>query len=328
MTLLNKILIFVGAALLIGVFGFTIFKLNEISNRLTASEALNVEQKALIDGIVRSQSQYATRADVESFVKENGVNLKAIKDDLENLRAELSSVNVVIAGSKGQVGGNIPSTGTGGSDPSHIDPKNPDPFGHVSTQQKLALNENFGSSLVPIGTVGFSAWQKDPWNVDILQREYKLVNVIGVDENQRNYVYNKFTIKTADKEYTIPITKSETKQEFPAAKFSFWNPRLGMSAGGSVNLTQAPIHGSANAGIVLSIMSYGKFKNSPDIQAFQLGAGYQTGTQKLSAIINPINFNIGHMVGTSLINNTYIGPSLQVDTGGNVFTGINVGIGF
>lgn len=328
MTLLNKILIFVGAALLFGLLGFTVYKLNDMSNRLSVSEALNVEQKTLIDGLVRSQNQYATKEDINTFIKDNGVNLKAIQADLDELHAEISSVNVVLTGSKGQVGSSIPSTGTGNSDPSHIDPKNPDPFGHVSTQQTLALNEDFGGLSVPIGSVGFSAWQKDPWNIDILHREYKMVNVIGVDENQRNYVYNKFTIKAADKEYTIPITKSETKQELPSAKFSFWNPRLFLTAGGAASLTQVPLQGSANAGVTLGIMSYGQFKTTPDISLLQVGVVYETGSQKPAAIINPVNFNVGAVLPKGLANNTYLGPSLQVDLTGNVLVGGNVSIGF
>lgn len=328
MTLLNKILIFAGITVLLGLFGFTIYKLNEISNRQIAIETKIVAQKELVDGIMRSQNQYATKDDIDKFIKDNGVNLKAIKDDLDNLHAEISSVNVILVNSQGQHGTHIPSTGGGGINPNPINPNNPDPFGYMKKEQVLALNEKFADMNVPIGKVGFSAWQEKPWSFSILPRQYKVVNVVGTDENQRNYFYNKFTVNVDNKDYDIKITTAETKQEFPEAKFSFWSPRLFLTAGGGINLTQAPIQGSANAGVTLGIMSYGQFKTNPAISILQVGIGYQTGTQRPAAILNPVNFNIGGLLPKGLANNTYIGPSLQLDTAGTIVTGGNLSLGF
>lgn len=328
MSLLNKIFIFLGLTLLLCGAGFLIFKLNELSNKQLAIESSLIAQKELADNIMRSQSQYANKNDIINFIKENNVNLKAIQDDLNKLHAEINTINIVTAHSKGQLGSNIPSTGTGTSNPNPINPANPDPHGYLKKEQTLALNENFSNVQLPIGKVGFSAWQEKPWSINISPREYKVINVIGTDENQRNYVYNKFIVKIDNKDFDIKISSAETKQEFPEAKFSFWNPRLFLTAGGSVNLTQAPIQGSANAGITLGIMSYGRFKRNPDVQVLQLGVAYQSGTNRVSAIINPINFNIGRLAGLEIINNTYVGPSLQVDTIGNVFAGANISLGF
>lgn len=328
MTLLNKILIFVGATLIIGLFGFTLYKLNEISNRQLSIETSLVAQKELADNIMRSQAQYASKGDIEAMIKANDVNIKAIQDDLANLHAELSSVNVILVNSTGQRGTNIPSTKGGGTNPNPVDPNNPDPHGYLKNQQDLVLNENFSNVKVPIGKVGFSAWQKDPWSIDILPRQYKIVNVIGVDDNQRNYVYNKVSVKVDNKDYPLNITSAETKQEFPEAKFSFWNPRLFLTAGGGVSLTQVPVQGSANAGVTLGVMSYGRYKTNPAISVLQVGLAYETGSQKPAAIINPVNFNIGGILPKGLANNTYLGPSLQVDLSGNVLTGGNISIGF
>lgn len=328
MTLLNKILIFAGAALIIGLFGFTIYKLNEISNRQIAIETQVIAQRELVDGIMRSQNQYATKDDIDKFIKDNGVNLKAIQSDLDNLHAEISSVNVILVNSAGQHGTNIPSTGGGGTNPNPVNPNNPDPFGYMKKEQVLQLNEKFGALDVPFGKVGFSAWQEKPWSINISPRQYKVVNVVGTDENQRNYFYNKFSVNVDNKDYDIKITTAETKQEFPEAKFSFWNPRLFLTAGGGVNVTSAPPQGSANAGVTLGIMSYGQFKTNPAISVLQLGIGYETSSQRPVAIINPVNFNIGGILPKGLANNTYLGPSLQVNTAGNIITGANLSIGF
>jgi hypothetical protein len=101
-----------------------------------------------------------------------------------------------------------------------------------------------------------------------------------------------------------------------------------MTGGGGINFAQLPVQGSANAGIVLGIMSYGRYKTNPDISVLQLGAGYQTGTGNATVILNPVAFNIGHLVNTTLINNTYFGPSLQLDTKGKFLGGLNLTIGF
>lgn len=328
MTLLNKILIFAGVIILIGLFGFTIYKLNEISNRQVAIETKIVAQKELVEGIMRSQNQYATKDDINKFIKDNGVNLKAIKEDLDNLHAEISSVNVILVNSAGQRGTNIPSTGGGVTNPNPVNPNDPDPFGYMKKEQLLSLNEKFADVNVPFGKVGFSAWQEKPWSINILPRQYKVINVVGTDENQRNYFYNKFSVNVDNKDYDIKISTAETKQEFPEAKFSFWNPRLFLTAGGGISLTQAPIQGSANLGVTLGIMSYGKFKTTPDISVLQIGLGYETGSQRPAAILNPVSFNIGKLLPNGLANNTFVGPSLQVDTAGNVITGGNLSLGF
>lgn len=329
MSLSTKILIWLGAVLVIGALGFIIFKQIENANRQQAIESQLVEQRQLIDGIVRSQSQWTTKADLEKFITDNGINLQAIKDDLSKLNATVNSANIITINSNGQHSNNNPTT----PDPNHtnpnpVDPKNPDPYGYMKTQQNLALNEDFGSLKVPIGQVGFSAWQEKPWSIDVKAREYQVNTVVGLDENQRSYFYNKVTVKVDDKQYDLPIKTATTKQEYPTAKWSWWNPRLFLTAGGGVNLTQAPLQGSANAGLALGLMSYGQYKNNPSISVLQIGAVYESGTQRPAAVVNPVNFNIGGVFPKGLVDNTYIGPSVQLDTSGNVLTGANLSVGF
>lgn len=336
MSLSTRILIIIGVILLIGGVGFIIFKEIENSQRQDAIQKQMVAQKELIDGIVRSQSQYTTKEDLEKFIKDNNVNLKAIQDDLDKLDANITAANVAIANSQGQHGINIPSTGTGGTNPTPNPPTcsdgkpcpNADPFGYNVKEQTLALNENFGTTQVPFGQVGFSAWQQKPWSVDIKPRQYSLVNVIGKDENERLYVYNKFSVNVDGKTYNVPITSAETKQEYPTAKFSFWNPRLFITAGGGINATELPVNGNFNAGATIGIMSYGKYKSAPDISILQVGAGYSSNNNDFAVIINPVSFNIGSVLPTnSLIKNTYIGPSVQITPSGNVFVGANLSVG-
>jgi len=323
MSLSTKILIWLGGILLVGALGFIIYTQIQISKRQEAIEQNVVAQKLLVDGIVRSQSTWATRDDVEKFIKDNGLNLKAIQEDLDKLHAEVSSINVAIASSKGQIGTHIPTTPGPVINPGPIDPKNPDPYGYMKRQQTFVLNEDFGSIKIPIGSVGFSAWQKEPWNYDIKARDYKLATVVGTDENQRQYFYNKFTVQTDGKEYVVPIKTATTEQVFPEAKFSWWNPRLFLGVDGAVGL--APVKGEFTPNLGVQIMSYGRYKTQPDLSVLQVGAGYGTISKTPQLVITPISYNIGKHL--PLMNNTYIGPSLGVGTDGNVFIGAGLRVG-
>jgi hypothetical protein len=325
MTLTNKVFLILGFVVTLGLLFFIAFRQNEISNRQKAIETQVIAQKELADSIVRSQNEYATRKDVEQFIKDNNVNLQAIQKDLEKLSAEIVAANVVTAVSKGYVGVNLPSTGTGPVNPNPVpvDPNNPDPYGYFKRQQNFDLNENFNVK-VPIGSVGFSAWQPQPWSINIFPREYNVSTIIAVDENQRHIVYNKFTINVNGKNYDIQIAKAQTKEIYPEARFSWWNPRLfaGMDVGSSISNPALEATPSLNLGI----MSYGQFKNQPYFSIFEVGLGYGMTSKRMQMLLTPFSYNIGRHL--PLIDNLYVGPSVHVGTGGDisVMAGIRLGL--
>ncbi len=327
MSILNKILICICALTILGALGFIAYKQYEISVRQTAIETQVVKQKELSDSIMRSQNEYATKDDIEKFIKSNGASLKVIQDDLKSLHAEISAANVVSVHSSGQKGSNIPSTGTGGSNPN---PTNSDTYGYLKNTQTLSLNEKFNIP-VPIGQVGFSAWQPSPWNVNIFPREYKVVSVIGTDENQRTYVYNKFSVKVDNKDYDVKIASSETKQEYPDSKWSFWSPRLYIGADGGIDISTVPtissqIKGQFVPSINFGFISYGQFKRQPIFSVAQVGIGASVIDAKPKVIVTPIAYNIGQHV--PFISNTYIGPSVGIGFNGSVdiMAGIRIGL--
>jgi len=326
MSLLNKILIILGSLLLIIGLGFIIFKQHEIAKRQEAIETQISQQKEIADNIMRSQSKFSTKEDLENFVTQNNLNLKAIKEDLDKLNARLVFANTFASNSKGQVSSNLPSTSTGSNNP-EPEKLTCDPHNYMKLEQKLSLNEKFSNTEVPFGEVGFSAWQSKPWSVNIKPREYRSANVVGTDENEKVYVYNKFSVVVDHKEYDVKISKAETKQEYPEAKFSFFNPKVFLSTGVAVNVSQAPVKGSVNLGATVGFMSYGKSKLNPDLSILQLGAGYETGTQLPSLVVKPINVNIGNLLSTKVISNTYLGPSFQIDSKQNVFIGAGLSVG-
>jgi len=331
---LVKIIVAIGAIVTFGALAFIIYNQVQIKNQQTAIQSQIVQQQQLVDGIVRSQSQYATAADLAKFASDNDINLKAIKANLDGLNSQLAAINVITANSNAQNHTNLPSTNTGPSNPNPPGPvacvngtcPNQDPFGYQQKQQNLVLNEDFGTLKVPFGTVGFSAWQQNPWDIAIQPREYNVDTVVGVDENQRQTFYNKFTVKVGDKNYDVPIKTATTKQQVPTASWSWWNPRLLMGLDGGVNITN--VKGEFTPHIGVGIMSYGQYKTTPDFSILEVGVGYGTINKTGEVVITPVAYNIGKNLFSPLMNNTYIGPSLSIGTDGSIGAGAGLRVGF
>ena len=322
MTVSNKMWAIIISIIGLGLFSVIIYQEIKISNMQASTAQQMIAQKALVDNIMRGQSSYATKDDINAFIKSNGDNLKAIQADLNTFHASVASVNVVQANSTGKVATNLPSSNTGTANPTppapatiacdgkQIDCPTIDEFGYLQKQQNLDLTEPFGTTNVPIGTVGFSAWQKDPWSVNIAPRQYNLTTVVGVDANDRQYFYNQMSIKQGDKTIDVPITTSITNKAYPSPKFSWWNPRAFLNFGGSVDW--GTIRGDANIGGTLGIMSYGKSLVSPDMSILQIGIGYEVISKKPALILTPVSFNVGQLLPKGLVDNTYLGPIISI----------------
>lgn len=338
MNTLTKILIGVGASIILLLAGYMIYNQEKIKTQQSLIQSSIVAQQTLVDGIVRSQSQYATAADVAKFAADNSLNLQAIQDNLNKLNSQIASVTVSTTNSTGQNISNVPTTNTGPNNPTpppaivvscsggHATCPSTDVFGYEQAQQNLALNEDFATVKVPIGAVGFSAWQKAPWDVQIAPREYDVDTVVGVDENERQTIYNKFVVKVDSKSYEIPIKTATTKQELPAAKFSFWNPRL--LVGMNVGVNTAHVKGEFTPSINLGIMSYGQFKTTPTLSILEVGVGVGVVNKTPELVITPVAWNFGKQFFSPLMNNTYLAPSIGINTDGSFTIGAGLRVGF
>ncbi len=330
MSLSSKILILIGFLAFLGISGLIVYKQFEISARQDAIEKQVVAQTELANGITRAMATYATKEDINNIAKENNVNMKTIQDNLDKLNASVTAINVVTAHSKPQTGTNQPSTGTEpGENPPPVAATYPDPHGYMQKTQTLKLDEKFATSngvdaSIPLAEIGFSAWQAKPWSYKVPQREYKVTTVLGTDENQRQYAYNKFAITTNGKEHEVKIANSTFAQEYPEAKFRFFNPRLYLGVDAGVNVTS--LRGEVTPNVSLQVMSYGRYKNQPDLSVLQVGVGYGLDAKKPSVSVTPIMYNVGKHL--PLMNNLYVGPSLQVNTAGDVgiMGGVKVGL--
>lgn len=331
---LVKFLIAIGAILTIGALCLIIYNQEQHKAQLTAIQAQVVQQQQLVDGIMRSQSQYATSADLAKFASDNEINLKAIQDNLKTLSSSLAAINVIQADSSAQTTTHQASSGTGPANPTPSTPvacvngtcPNQDPNGFMKAERLLTLNEDFGTLKVPFGTVGFSAWQPAPWNTSILAREYNVATVVGTDVNERQTFYNKFTVDVGGKTYDIPIKKATTEQQVPTATWSWWNPRLLMGLDGGVNINH--VTGEFTPSVNLGIMSYGQYKTTPDFSILEVGFGFGTVNKTGEVVVTPVAYNIGKKLFSPVMNNTYIGPSLQIGTDGSFGVGAGLRVGF
>jgi hypothetical protein len=333
MSLSTKILLFLAAFILLDLLCFVVYKEIESSKNQKVIQDSLVTQKQLIDGITRGLSQYTTKDDLDKFISNNGINLKAIKDDLDKLHADITSANVVTVDSNGTNATNLPSNSTVVTVPATQVPTVncngqalpcPDTFGYLKNTQVLQLNENFSSIKIPFGTVGFSASRKNPWSLITFPRAYNAVSVISTDENKKQYVYNKFTINVQNKEYDVNINSSVLKQQVPDSKFKWWNPRLflGMDFGYNITGNRTEFTPSINLGI----MSLGRYVKEPDLSFVQVGLGYETTREKAKVIVTPVMYNIGGHV--PLIDNLFVGPSVHLGFTGDVslMAGIRIGL--
>jgi hypothetical protein len=339
MSVTAKVLVFLGSILALGALGFIIYNQIDIAKQQQAIQNQVLQQKTLIDGLVQSSNTYTTKSDLNNFVQLNTSALQAIQANLNSLGASITAANVVTTNSQGWVANGVASTSStpsGSKEPGttvacpsggSVTCPNGDPFNYQSNLQTLALNENFTTLNVPIGSVSFDASKQAPWNVDILPRKYNVTSVIGTDENQRIYVDNQFNVLVNGKTYNVPITTAQTQQVFPSPKLSWWNPMIFAGLDGGLSLNKFPIvQGEFAPSVNFGAISYGKYKTSPDWSFVQVGASYGTVSKRVMVDVTPVAYNLHTLL--PLLHNTYVGPSLHISTDGTLYGELGLRVGF
>lgn len=333
MTLKNKLLISTIILTILTCGTFIIYKQIEISNRQKAIEESIIAQKNLSDNLVRSMSSYATADQIESYIKNNKVDLGAIEKDIQILKAKIDSVNTVVTQSFGYDWHDLESDGVKpGANPPKVDKITcegkeidclKDPHGYLSNQQTLKLNEKFKGLDVPFGSVTFDGTKSAPWDISVLSREYSTIIVNAKDENGKISSYNQFKIIIGDKEYKIPVDKATVLQTFPDPIFRWWSPRLYLGVDGGLNISKLDPEFGPN--INLAIMNYGRYVQNPEFSILQLGFGLGLNNKSPYFVLTPFAYNIGKHL--PFMMNTYIGPSLQVSTSADIAAMVGLRIG-
>lgn len=290
-------------------------------NQIDLKEQQDLIQKTIIpfkelkDEIARSQSQLVTTDQLNKALKSN-INIDDIKKDIASLNSKIEAGNFVKVISTGY-------TDTKGSD--HVIPnQNPNPpstdtlkdeYGYFVNEQEIDVLEHFPNKPVPIGSISFSAWKKDPWKLTIPNRQYKTTTVIAEDEDGRKTTYNKFIIVSDNQSYDIQIAEANLLQQLPEDHFSYWNPRLMMGINTGINISQ--LNGNISPSLDFSMMSYGKTKYQPTWSFIQVGIGYDGISKSPEIIFTPATYNVGRLLNP-LLQNIHLGPSVSVNTKGNI----------
>jgi hypothetical protein len=338
MTLLNKILLGLLALTVVGAFSFIIYQQHQMQVMQTTMQNNIIQTQTLVDNIQRAQSQYVSKADLDNFAQENGVNLDAIRANLAQLGGAIDGLNNFVTTSNLQNTNNIPSTNTTLTPPPVNSPTVncngqqvpcPDPYGYLSNVQNLQISEQFPNDQVPFGSVSFNANVAKPWSLDIPARKYNVNTVIAHSADGELVVYNSMGI-TSDvdkKEHKVAIESSQVVEQYPSPSWSLFAPKVYLGVSGGVNLSKAPVQGEITPTLSASVISYGKTTVSPDLTLLGVGVGYQAVSQKVGVELAPISVNIGNLIGSKIITNTYVAPTVGMNFGGEINTGLGLRVG-
>jgi hypothetical protein len=315
-----------GVVLAMSVMGYIIKIQHDTVERLKFIETSVVESKNIGNGIVREQASYVTKKDLENMIKDQGMDLSAIKKDLSVLGASVNGISTVKVITQGYEANHLPSSNVTPRPPetnTNAANVNQDPYKYQTSTQWLSLNEPIDKENIPFGKVGFSAWEDKPWSVQVSPRTYSSTTVLGKNEEGRSYAYTKFEIEVDGKKYTIPITEAKIAEEYPTPSFRF-SPRLylGVDFGAVAN---PPMHFELMPNLGLSFFSYGQTKINPDWTFLTLGLGYETQTKGIALSLSPIDYNIAKHF--PFVENLYLGPSVSLDPKGNVVLYIVIRVG-
>lgn len=283
-----------------------------------------VAMKQLQDGIVRSQAEYMTKKDLETFAKNSGVDLGPIQDDIKKLGASIEGISVTTSKTPGENVTNLHSTTSVPTTDKIPDVKAkcsdgttvncPDVFGYNHNVQTLKLAEPMDEKTqVPWGQASFSAWRQNPWDLRVFSRQYSNATVVSVDDKGRHFAHNETSITVDGKKYVLPISHSEYAEQYPEDHFHWWNPKLALNLG--FGLTIPDVKGDIMPGLGFSFLSYGQSRVTPKYIFLQLGAGYNIPGTSFGLMLSPVLFNLDFI---PLLNNTYFGPAVGIDASHNV----------
>lgn len=316
-----KVSIIAGFIILIVALLLVIKFQQDAANENKQLQQTIVEMQQLQDGTMRSESKFVSDEDLKSLVANQKIDIKEVEKDLKTFGGEVKAIDVVKVITPGKVATNLPSTKIENTNPQ---PTEKDSFHYLLNRQVLSLSEPIGKINVPFGNVGFSAWQKNPWDISISSRKYILSTVIGQDEEGRDYTYHKMLIEAENKTFEIPITEAKISQTLPKSKFYF-NPKLALGVAGGISLIAVP-EPEIEPFIEITLASYGKSKTNSEWLFGGIGIGYQSIEKQIDLQVTPVRYNVGYKL--PLIDNLNIGPSVSINPKGEfaVYLGISASL--
>lgn len=334
---LTSILSFALVALLIGavVVGYFAYKSLMGENAKLANEV--VQFKKLTESLVRSSTQWATKNDLNTELKDlmTKEDLDILRDDLKKLDSRLTAVGRTVGEVKRKVAQLEASDREGvETPPTEVCKETGKPIDVHSYTKKIQIKELKDSNDAPVANAEFDASKDKPWNYEVYGKEYKLTTVVGEkDSGQLTFHHQlKYSIPSKDpiKLYPVSIISSDYMQ-VPASSKWFWlNPRIDANfvGGGLVyKIADGPGRSdsvlSMGVDVGISLSSYGPTKVDSWFRMFRFGLGYNIERQAGSLSFAPFAFNVGKPL--PLLTNLYLTPQIAIDTAGGLT--VNLGIG-
>jgi len=322
--------------LVLAILAFIIYQQNEIIQRQKYAEKSVVEMKQLRDDIVRHQAAYATKDDVEQVIKDAGLDLKPIKDDLKKLDGRLKAVSILVAETPGYYGTSLPNTAVipGPApepvvvecpDGGQVECPNPDVHGYLNKFVLREIEEPFSNGkLVPVGSAGFKAWEENPWTIEVLPRKYQAATVLSQDEEGRHFAHSQLSIEVDGQRHQVPIDDAKLVEVLPRKRVRF-APRLYLGVDGGV-IANPPTHADVVPNLQMSFLSYGHVKPDPHWTFLNAGVGYEAETKGVAILFSPVNYNVGKPL--PFVENLHVGPSFSIDPASNfgILLGMRVGL--
>ena len=284
----------------------------------------SVAYKQLEETLARAENNMVTKAELNEFAKVTGINLKAIKDDLKGLDAELSAVGETVASIKGEIEQNQGSDST----VDHDVPDQPetcklcDIHGYTGSTQ----SKNVAIGDMPYAKVEFDAASNKPWSVAKDDIDVKVTTVLGRSDKQDVTIFyhtisllNNTRPELKDKLFKLKITSSKFVETLDNTKEWFlWAPHLSISLDNQFVFEDEFYRFGGSLGI--SVMAYGKTKDDNDWRFVKLGMGINSKENPYLSF-EPVQYNLGRKI--PLVSDLWIGASILYD--GSFGIGISIG---
>ncbi len=285
---------------------------------------LNIGYKALTKSLQRSETKLTENtADLTLFAKENGVSIKAIRNDLDSIGGRLEAVSSTEAKTSTVVHNYYPSDS---NTPSDVDvpicENDGRPIDIHSYTKRVETRELHDSNGMRVADISFAAAEKNPWNSKIYGIRYKILNTIGRGPNDQIILHTELTSENPEVQpgqvFRIEGVESRLLQ-IPAlpSEFDFWDPalyligQLGANVYGDISLL-------ASISLGFSIWSYGD-----DWRFLGISAGYDATGNAFRASIIPVMYNIGSPI--PLLSNLFLGLDIGINHRADVSVGLVIG---
>lgn len=304
--------------------GILLYQNNKLKEQITQyAGQLDISHKALTKSLQRAETKLAkNNKELDIFAEQNGINIKAVQEDLDSLGGRLEAVASTEAKTVTVVHNNYLSDSTTNSKIEiPICKSDGRPIDIYSYTKRIETKELSDSNGMRIANVSFTAAEKRPWNSKTYGITYKILNTIGKGPNNQVILTTELTAENPEaqpgKIFRIKGVSSRVLQApEPSPNFDWWNPSLYLM-GQLALIVHEEIDFSASLSIGFSIWSY-----SDNWRFFGVSAGYDAFQRTFRASFIPVLYNIGGPL--PLLTNLWVYADIGISHLGSVSIGFGL----